>query len=230
MRYAATNHGTEVKSAQQKRQREIEGKAARKIELANLMRELEDTAKGAPTAASGCSVGLPVDLQSLPEGISIVPEVAAAMEAMQRATDEARQAIKAAQDKKKCTETERLGMPMRPAEAAVASVQRMGAVLQAAATTMPENLPNLFESLQAIHIEMVEAIPAASVPPVTSEETITLSDGEEDEFLDEFMEGVDGLDTSCTGGDGSGARTEQRRASAKRVLRKALVKVRAKRG
>ena len=122
------------------------------------------------------------------------------------------------------------GAPMRPVEAAAASVQRMGAVLQAAATATPENLANLFENLRSIHTEMVQAIPAASVPPVTSEDAITLSDGEENEFLDEFMEGVDGLDKSCAGDDGCGAHTEQRRASAKRVLRKAMVKGRTKRG
>ena len=122
------------------------------------------------------------------------------------------------------------GVPTRPVEEAAASVQRMGTVLQAAATATPENLTNLFESLRAIHTEMVRAIPAASEPPVTQEERIALSDGEEDEFLDEFMQGVDGLDPSCTGDDGCGARTEQCHATAKRVLRKALVKVRAKRG
>ena len=122
------------------------------------------------------------------------------------------------------------GAPTRPVEEAAASVQRMGTILQAAATATPENLTDLFESLRSIHTEMVRAIPAASETPVTNEEEITLSDGEEDEFLDEFMQGVDGLDPSCPGDDGGGARTEQRRASAKRCLRKALVKVRAKRG
>jgi hypothetical protein len=99
----------EIERAEQKKQREMAGKAARDAELSNLLRELEDAAKGPPTMGGVRYAGVPEDLQSLPEGISTEPGVAAAMEAIQKAADEARQAIKAAQDRTAHKDTEMPG-------------------------------------------------------------------------------------------------------------------------
>ena len=86
----------------------------------------------------------------------------------------------------------------------------------------------LFQTLVAIHAELVYTTPAARVHPVTSlredgagaghnvgADVTLLSDKEEDDLLDEFLDGVDGMDASDANADGFGARSEQSSAASK---------------
>ena len=105
------------------------------------------------------------------------------------------------------------------AKGAVEGIQRLGAILEAGASASKENRPELWKNLVGVHAELVRAAPAAYAAPVTSEPaaSLTLSDGEEEMFLDEFL-GAEGDDHGGGSGDGSGARYEQSRAEAKQKL------------
>ena len=98
---------TDVERTQQKLQREREGKAARETELAGLQRELEEATKGAQTATGMGSPTVPEDLRTLSPDISATPDVAAAMETVQKAVDAARLAAKAAQEQQEKQKAER---------------------------------------------------------------------------------------------------------------------------
>ena len=67
--------------------------------MLNRQRDLEDASKGAQVAAGSVAASVPDDLRSLSPDISTVPDVAAAMEVVQKAVDAARPAAKSAQDK-----------------------------------------------------------------------------------------------------------------------------------
>jgi hypothetical protein len=87
----------EVERVQQKLQRERDGKQAREEELASLRRDLEETTKGAQISADA---GIPQDLRVLPPGVESDPVVEAALAMVQKAANAAREAIKAAKEKR----------------------------------------------------------------------------------------------------------------------------------